>query len=35
VPSTVFGLPGVAGTDETGEGPAGKVTPTRWRFEGR
>jgi nitroimidazol reductase NimA-like FMN-containing flavoprotein (pyridoxamine 5'-phosphate oxidase superfamily) len=30
-PTTVFGLPGIAGTDE-GEGAAGSFTPTRWRF---
>jgi hypothetical protein len=30
-PTTVFGLPGIAGTEE-GEGVAGSFTPTRWRF---
>jgi hypothetical protein len=30
-PSTVFGLPGVAGTDEQGQAEAAFV-PTRWRF---
>ena len=30
-PTTVFGLPGIAGTDG-GEGAAGSFTPTRWRF---
>jgi hypothetical protein len=33
VPATVFGLPGVAGTNEQGVGPAGSITPTRWRFD--
>ena len=32
VPTTVFGLPGIAGT-EGGEGKEGSFTPTRWRFE--
>jgi hypothetical protein len=32
-PTTVFGLPGVAGTDEgSPEGSEGTITPTRWRF---
>jgi hypothetical protein len=32
-PTTVFGLPGVAGTDEgSSEGSEGTITPTRWRF---
>jgi hypothetical protein len=30
-PTTVFGLPGIAGT-EGGEGVAGSFSPTRWRF---
>jgi len=30
-PSTVLGLPGIAGT-EAGEGAAGSFSPTRWRF---
>jgi nitroimidazol reductase NimA-like FMN-containing flavoprotein (pyridoxamine 5'-phosphate oxidase superfamily) len=30
-PTTVFGLPGIAGT-EGGEGAAGSFSPTRWRF---
>ncbi len=30
-PSTVVGLPGIAGTEE-GKGPAGSFSPTRWRF---
>jgi hypothetical protein len=30
-PSTVYGLPGIAGTED-GEGQAGSFTPTRWRF---
>ncbi len=30
-PTTVFGLPGIAGTEE-GEGTAGSFSPTRWRF---
>ena len=30
-PTTVFGLPGIAGTEE-GEGVAGSFSPTRWRF---
>jgi hypothetical protein len=30
-PTTVFGLPGLAGTEE-GEGAAGSLSPTRWRF---
>ncbi len=30
-PTTVFGLPGIAGTEE-GEGKAGSFSPTRWRF---
>ena len=30
-PTTVFGLPGIAGTEE-GVGKAGSFTPTRWRF---
>jgi hypothetical protein len=30
-PATVFGLPGIAGTEE-GVGSAGAFTPTRWRF---
>jgi nitroimidazol reductase NimA-like FMN-containing flavoprotein (pyridoxamine 5'-phosphate oxidase superfamily) len=29
--TTVFGLPGIAGTDG-GEGSKGSFTPTRWRF---
>lgn len=34
-PTTVFGLPGIAGTDEgTSTGTEGTFTPTRWRFEG-
>jgi hypothetical protein len=32
-PTTVFGLPGVAGTNEKGEGKEGSVVPTRWRFD--
>ena len=31
-PETVFGLPGVAGTNDKGEGKEGSLTPTRWRF---
>lgn len=31
-PDTVFGLPGVAGTDETGQAKDA-IVPTRWRFE--
>lgn len=31
-PTTVLGLPGIAGTDESGVGPAGSFSPTRWRF---
>jgi nitroimidazol reductase NimA-like FMN-containing flavoprotein (pyridoxamine 5'-phosphate oxidase superfamily) len=32
-PTTVFGLPGIAGTEEgTSEGSEGTLTPTRWRF---
>jgi nitroimidazol reductase NimA-like FMN-containing flavoprotein (pyridoxamine 5'-phosphate oxidase superfamily) len=32
-PTTVFGLPGIAGTEEgTSEGSEGTFTPTRWRF---
>jgi hypothetical protein len=30
-PTTIFGLPGIAGTEE-GVGSAGAFTPTRWRF---
>ena len=30
-PTTVFGLPGIAGTEE-GVGSAGAISPTRWRF---
>jgi hypothetical protein len=30
--TTVLGLPGIAGTDESGVGPAGAFSPTRWRF---
>lgn len=30
-PTTVFGLPGIAGTEE-GRGLAGAFSPTRWRF---
>jgi hypothetical protein len=30
-PDTVFGLPGVTGTDEKGQAD-GAITPTRWRF---
>jgi len=30
-PTTVFGLPGIAGTEE-GRGTAGAFSPTRWRF---
>jgi hypothetical protein len=30
-PTTVFGLPGIAGTEE-GVGSAGAFSPTRWRF---
>lgn len=29
IPTTVIGLPGLAGTEE---GTAGSLTPTRWRF---
>jgi hypothetical protein len=33
VPATViFGFPGVAGTDEKGQGEVGSLRPTRWRF---
>jgi hypothetical protein len=31
-PTVVFGLPGVAGTDDKGEGVEGAFGPTRWRF---
>jgi nitroimidazol reductase NimA-like FMN-containing flavoprotein (pyridoxamine 5'-phosphate oxidase superfamily) len=32
-PMTVFGLPGIAGTDEgSSKGSEGTFTPTRWRF---
>ena len=32
-PTTVFGLPGIAGTDEgSSNGSEGTFTPTRWRF---
>ncbi len=31
-PTTVLGLPGIAGTEE-GVGKAGSFTPTRWRFQ--
>jgi hypothetical protein len=31
MPTTVFGLPGIAGTEE-GVGSAGAFSPTRWRF---
>ena len=31
-PTTVFGLPGVAGTNEKGQGKEGTIVPTRWRF---
>ncbi|MDQ3410535.1 MAG: pyridoxamine 5'-phosphate oxidase family protein [Chloroflexota bacterium] len=31
-PTVAFGLPGTAGTDSAGQGPAGMITPTRWRF---
>ena len=31
-PTTVVGLPGIAGTEE-GEGAAGSFSPTRWRFQ--
>ena len=31
MPTTVFGLPGIAGTEE-GIGTAGAFSPTRWRF---
>jgi hypothetical protein len=30
-PTTVFGLPGIAGTEQ-GAGSAGAFSPTRWRF---
>ena len=30
-PTTVVGLPGIAGTEE-GVGSAGSFNPTRWRF---
>jgi hypothetical protein len=30
-PTTVVGLPGIAGTEE-GAGSAGSFNPTRWRF---
>jgi hypothetical protein len=30
IPTTVFGLPGLAGTEEAGT--AGSLSPTRWRF---
>jgi hypothetical protein len=30
-PTTVLGLPGIAGTEE-GEGAAGSFSLTRWRF---
>jgi Pyridoxamine 5'-phosphate oxidase len=30
-PTTVYGLPGVAGTEQ-GVGKAGSINPTRWRF---
>jgi hypothetical protein len=32
VPEKVIGLPGIAGTDESGVGRQGSFTPTRWRF---
>jgi len=31
-PTTVFGLPGIAGTEQ-GVGSAGALSPTRWRYE--
>jgi len=31
-PKTVFGLPGVAGSDEDGAGSGTPISPTRWRF---
>jgi Pyridoxamine 5'-phosphate oxidase len=31
-PTTVFGLPGIAGTEQ-GVGSAGAFSPTRWRFQ--
>jgi hypothetical protein len=31
-PTTVFGLPGIIGTDG-GESQKGSFIPTRWRFE--
>ena len=31
MPTTVFGLPGIAGTEQ-GVGSAGAFSPTRWRF---
>jgi hypothetical protein len=31
-PTTVFGLPGIAGTED-GVGKEGSFTPTRWRFQ--
>ena len=32
VPTTVYGLPGVTGTDEQGQSTTEPVAPTRWRF---
>lgn len=31
-PTTVFGLPGITGSDEDGAGCEGSISPTRWRF---
>lgn len=31
-PTTVFGLPGITGSDEDGAGREGSISPTRWRF---
>jgi hypothetical protein len=31
-PTNVLGLPGIAGTDQSGVGPEGSFSPTRWRF---
>ncbi len=34
-PTTVYGLPGVTGTDEQGQSTTEPVAPTRWRFRDR
>ena len=31
-PTRAFGLPGVAGTDDQGQGTQGAFSPTRWRL---